>query len=167
LGYLEGGGRIILTEPDALLTPAAKMPGLDGQKMSKSYNNTISLRDEPEAIEKAIRTMPTDPARVRRTDPGNPEKCPVWEFHHVYSNEKTKEWVSAGCQSAEIGCIECKKPVIEAVLTELEPIQARAKEFASDPMLIRNIIAQGNIRAREIAEETMTEVRAVMGLDYN
>lgn len=167
LGYLEGGGRIILPEPDVLLTPSAKMPGLDGQKMSKSYNNTISLRDEPEVVEKALRTMPTDPARVRRTDPGNPEKCPVWEFHHVYSDEKTRDWVSAGCKSAEIGCIECKKPVIEAVLAELEPIQTRAREFASDPTLIRNIIVQGNAHAREIAEETMEEVRAAMGLEYH
>lgn len=167
LGYLEGGGRIILPEPNALLTPSAKMPGLDGQKMSKSYNNTITLRDEPEAIEKALRTMPTDPARVRRTDPGDPEKCPVWEFHQVYSDDKTKKWVCDGCKSAEIGCIECKTPVIEAVLTELEPIQARAKEFASDPTLIRNIITQGNAHAREIAEETMEEVRDAMGLNYH
>ena len=167
LGYLEGGGRIILPEPNVLLTPAAKMPGLDGQKMSKSYNNTISLRDEPEVIEKAIRTMPTDPARVRRTDPGDPEKCPVWEFHQVYSDEKTREWVKAGCKSAEIGCIDCKKPVIEAVLAELEPIQTRAREFASDPTLVRNIITNGNAHAREVAEETMVEVREAMGLEYH
>jgi len=161
LGYLEGGGRIILPEPNVLLTPAAKMPGLDGQKMSKSYNNTISLRDEPEVI------MPTDPARVRRTDPGDPEKCPVWEFHQVYSDEKTREWVQAGCKSAEIGCIDCKKPVIEAVLAELEPIQARARELASDPTLVRNIITRGNAHAREVAEETMVEVREAMGLEYH
>ena len=165
-GYLEGGGRIILPEPQALLTPAAKMPGLDGQKMSKSYNNTISLRDKPEDIEKALRTMPTDPARVRRTDPGDPERCPVWQLHQVYSPEDTRKWVVEGCKSAGIGCIECKQPIIDAVLEELRPIQERANELAEDPMLIRNIIAEGCRKAEEVAEETMEEVREAMGLEY-
>jgi len=165
-GYLEGGGRIILPEPHALLTPAAKMPGLDGQKMSKSYNNTIALRDKPEDIEKALRTMPTDPARVRRTDPGNPERCPVWQLHQVYSPEDTRKWVVEGCTTAGIGCIECKQPVIDAVLEELRPIQLRARELAEDPMLIRNIIAEGCRKAEEVAEETMEEVREAMGLEY-
>jgi tryptophanyl-tRNA synthetase len=165
-GYLEGSGRIILPEPQALLTPASKMPGLDGQKMSKSYNNTISLRDKPEDIEKALRTMPTDTNRVRRTDPGNPERCPVWQLHQVYSSEDTRKWVVEGCTSAGIGCIECKQPVIDAVLDELRPIQERAKELAEDPMLIRNIIAEGCRKAEEVAEETMEEVREAMGLEY-
>jgi tryptophanyl-tRNA synthetase len=165
-GYLEGGGRIILPEPQALLTPAAKMPGLDGQKMSKSYNNTIALRDKPEDIEKALRTMPTDPARVRRTDPGDPERCPVWQLHQVYSPEDTRKWVMEGCKTAGIGCIECKQPIIDAVLEELRPIQERAKELAEDPMLIRNIIAEGCRKAEEVAEETMEEVREAMGLEY-
>jgi len=165
-GYLEGGGRIILPEPQALLTPAAKMPGLDGQKMSKSYNNTIALRDKPEDIEKALRTMPTDTNRVRRTDPGDPERCPVWPLHQVYSPEDTRKWVMEGCKSAGIGCIECKQPVIDAVLEELRPIQQRAKELAEDPMLIRNIIAEGCRKAEEVAEETMEEVREAMGLEY-
>jgi len=165
-GYLEGGGKIILPEPKAKLTKAAKMPGLDGQKMSKSYNNTIALRDAPEDIEKALRTMPTDTQRVRRTDPGDPDRCPVWQLHEVYSPDDTRSWVQEGCRSAGIGCIECKQPVIDAVLAELKPIQERAKELSEDPTLIRNIIAEGCRKAEEIAEETMEEVRAAMGLEY-
>lgn len=165
-GYLEGGGKIILPEPTELLTPSSRMPGLDGQKMSKSYNNTISLRDDPAVVEKKIRTMQTDPARVRRNDPGDPQKCPVWPFHEVYSDDKTRAWVQEGCKSASIGCLDCKKPVIEAVLAELEPIQKRTAEFSTDPLLAKNIIDDGCKRAAEIAEETMTEVREVMGLDY-
>ena len=165
-GYLEGGGRIILPEPQPMLTKSAKMPGLDGQKMSKSYSNTIALRDEPEKIEKALRTMPTDTNRVRRDDPGDPDKCPVWQFHEVYSDDKTRKWVREGCTSAGIGCVECKQPVIEAVLAELEPIQKRATEFSKDTALVQNIIADGCQRAREVAEETMEEVREAIGLVY-
>ncbi|MBI3896817.1 MAG: tryptophan--tRNA ligase [Gammaproteobacteria bacterium] len=165
-GYLEGGGKIILPEPQPLLTESSKMPGLDGRKMSKSYNNVISLRDEPQEVETKLKTMPTDPARVRRTDPGNPEKCPVWEFHTVYSDEKTKAWVREGCTTAGIGCLECKKPVIDAVLKELQPIQERAAEFARDAAGVRSIVADGCRRARDIAEETLSEVRNVMGLGY-
>jgi tryptophanyl-tRNA synthetase len=166
-GYLEGGGRIILPEPQALLTPSSKMPGLDGRKMSKSYDNVISLRDEPSEVERKLKTMPTDPARVRRTDPGTPEKCPVWEFHQVYSDDKTREWAHQGCTTAGIGCLECKQPVIEAVLAELAPIQSRAAEFAQDPLVVKNIVANGEKRAREVAEETLTEVRQSMGLRYS
>jgi tryptophanyl-tRNA synthetase len=166
-GYLEGGGRVILTEPQALLTASAKMPGLDGQKMSKSYNNVISLRDRPEEITQKIRTMPTDPARVRRSDPGNPEKCPLWQFHLVYSPEDVKQWADRGCRSAGIGCLDCKQPVIDAVLAEVEPIQERAIELARDPTLVRNIIADGCRRARDVAEETLVDVRAAMGLGYS
>lgn len=165
-GYLEGGGRIILPEPQPLLTPSPKIPGLDGQKMSKSYHNTIALRDDPESVEKRLRTMPTDPARVRRDDPGEPEKCPVWPFHEIYSNEDTRQWVQQGCRTAGIGCIECKQPVIEAVLAELAPMQERAAEFSRDPVLVRNIIAQGCKHASDIAEETLGEVREAMGLEY-
>jgi tryptophanyl-tRNA synthetase len=165
-GYLEGGGRMILPEPDALLTPASKMPGLDGQKMSKSYNNIIALRDEPQRVEKAIRSMPTDPARVRRTDAGNPEKCPVWELHGVYSNDEVKDWVQQGCRSAGIGCIECKQPLIDVVLEEQKSMHERAKPYEEDPTLVRNIIADGCEKARKIAEETLVEVRKSIGLDY-
>lgn len=163
-GYLEGGGRIILPEPQALLTKASKMPGLDGQKMSKSYDNTISLRDSPAEVEKALRTMPTDPARVRRTDPGEPEKCPVWQFHQVYSDSSVHEWVQQGCRSAGIGCLECKQPIIDAVLAELAPIQERAREYEAQPDLVRSILNEGCDKARDVARETMEEVRHAMSL---
>jgi tryptophanyl-tRNA synthetase len=164
LGYLEGGGRVILPEPQPLLTKASKMPGLDGQKMSKSYGNTIALRDDPLEVEKALRTMPTDPARVRRSDPGEPEKCPVWQLHLVYSDEQVRQWVQEGCRSAGIGCIECKQPVIDAVLAELRPIQARVRELEQEPDLVRTIINDGCEAARDVARETMEEVRHAMSL---
>ena len=166
LGYLEGGGKIILVEPEYNLTPASKMFGLDGQKMSKSYNNTISLREPLDAVAKKIKTMPTDPARIRRTDPGDPAKCPVWQLHEVYSDESVKQWVQKGCKSAGIGCIECKQPVIDGVINELKPIQARAAEYAEDPTVVKNIISEGCEKARKLARETMREVRDVMGLNY-
>ena len=165
-GFLEGGGRIILPEPQSLLTEYAKMPGLDGQKMSKSYNNTISLRESPDEVAKKLKTMPTDPARVRRNDPGDPERCPVWQFHLVYSDDEAKDWVQQGCRSAGIGCLDCKKPVIDAVLEELAPIQERAREFEEDKGLVRNIIHEGNEKARDVCRQTLTEVRAAMGLEY-
>jgi tryptophanyl-tRNA synthetase len=165
-GYLEGRGKMILTEPETLLTEASKMPGLDGQKMSKSYHNTISLREDPENIRKKIRTMPTDPARVRRSDPGNPAKCPVWQFHRVYSDDKTREWVQSGCTTAEIGCLECKSPVIEAILAEQEPMHERILKYQEDPTLVRNIIADGCEKANKLAEETMRDIREAMGLNY-
>jgi len=166
LGYLEGGGKMILLEPDYKLTPASKMPGLDGQKMSKSYNNTISLREDVDSVAKKIKTMPTDPARVRRTDPGDPAKCPVWQLHQIYSNQATQDWVQTSCKSAAIGCIECKGPVIEGVLAELKPIQERAAQYAEDPTLVKNIVAEGCEKARKLARETMRDVREVMGLNY-
>ncbi|MCP1674781.1 tryptophanyl-tRNA synthetase [Natronocella acetinitrilica] len=165
-GYLDGSGIIVLPEPRALLTPSPRMPGLDGRKMSKSYGNAISLREEPDEVDRKIRTMPTDPARVRRTDPGNPEKCPVWEFHKTYSDAATQEWVQSGCRSAGIGCLDCKKPVIEAVQAELAPIRQRAREFEDDPELVRTIAAEGAEVARDTARDTLVEVRRVMGLDY-
>jgi tryptophanyl-tRNA synthetase len=165
-GYAEGARRIILVEPDALLTEASKMPGLDGQKMSKSYNNAITLREDPESITRKIRTMPTDPARVRRTDTGEPERCPVWQLHKVYSDEPTRAWVQTGCRSAGIGCLECKQPVIDAVVRELAPMRERAQRYLEDPTLVRNIIADGCDRARALAGETMREVREAMGLPH-
>jgi tryptophanyl-tRNA synthetase len=165
-GYIEGGGKVILPEPQPLLTKASKMPGLDGQKMSKSYGNTIALDASPDEVEKQLRTMPTDPARVRRTDPGEPRNCPVWQFHEVYSDDRLQEWVQEGCRTAGIGCLECKQPVIDAVLAELRPIQARAAEYADQPELVQNIINEGCEKARELARETMDEVRHAMSLDY-
>ena len=164
-GYLEGGGMVILPEPQPLLSKASKMPGLDGQKMSKSYGNTIAMDASAEDVEKQLRTMPTDPARVRRTDPGNPDVCPVWQFHEVYSDQAVKDWVQEGCRSAGIGCVECKQPVIDGVLAELKPMQERAAGYAAQPDVVRNIINEGCERAREVARETMEEVRHAMFLD--
>lgn len=166
-GYLEGGGKMILSEPEAMLTTASKMPGLDGQKMSKSYNNTITLREDAASVTRKIRTMPTDPARVRRIDPGNPEKCPVWQFHLVYSDEDTKRWAYEGCITAGIGCLDCKQPVIDAILAEQRPMHQRARMYEEEPSLVRNIIADGCEKADKLAQETMREVREAMGLDYS
>ena len=166
-GYLEGGGKMILSEPMPMLTAASKMPGLDGQKMSKSYNNTITLREDEASVAKKIRTMPTDPARVRRSDPGTPEKCPVWQLHQVYSSADTKQWVLQSCTTAGIGCLECKQPVIDAVLEEQKPMRERAQQYLDDPTLVRNIIADGCEKARKLAGETMRDVREAMGLSYS
>ncbi|MDO9273395.1 MAG: tryptophan--tRNA ligase [Rugosibacter sp.] len=166
-GWLEGTRKMILVEPDALLTEASRMPGLDGQKMSKSYGNTIALREDAESITKKIRTMQTDPQRVRRTDPGDPDKCPVWQLHQIYSDNEVKQWVQTGCRSAGIGCIECKQPVIDAVLKEQEPMRERAKMYEEDPQLVKNIIADGCEKARKLAQETMRDVREAIGIDYS
>ncbi|MDH6643695.1 tryptophanyl-tRNA synthetase [Ralstonia sp. GP73] len=166
-GYLEGARKIILPEPQVLLTEASRMPGLDGQKMSKSYGNTIRMREDKETVEKKVRTMPTDPARVRRTDPGDPDKCPVWQLHQVYSDADTKEWVQKGCRSAGIGCLECKQPVIEGILREQQPMLERAQKYIDDPSLLRAIIADGCDNARKVTQETMREVREAMGLSYS
>lgn len=166
-GYLEGGGKVIFPEPRALLTPASKMPGLDGQKMSKSYGNTISLRESPASVEEKIKTMPTDPARVRRSDPGEPEKCPVWGLHQVYSDDGIKQWVQTGCRSAGIGCLECKRPVIDAILKEQTPIRERAEEYQQDLETVKGIISDGCEAARDVARETLQEVREAMGLEYH
>ena len=166
-GYLEGARKIILVEPQALLTSASRMPGLDGQKMSKSYGNTISIREAPEEVIRLVRTMPTDPARVRRTDPGNPANCPLWQFHQVYSYQATKDWAEKGCKSAGIGCLDCKQPVIDAILREQQPMFERAQQYLDDPSLLRSIIADGSDKARKVAQETMRDVREAMGLDFD
>lgn len=165
-GYLEGGGKVILPEPQALLTPASKMPGLDGQKMSKSYGNTITLRDTTDEVSEKVRRMPTDPARVRRTDPGDPDKCPVYQLHLVYTDQATHDWVNQGCRSAGIGCLDCKKPVIDAICAELGPIQQRAVEYEGNPDSVRLILNEGAERARDAARDTLNEVRQAMGLSY-
>ena len=166
LGYLAGSGRTVLHEPQVLLTETPKVTGLDGQKMSKSYGNTIALREEPEVIEKKMRTMPTDPARVRRNDPGNPEKCPVWDFHKMYSDEDTRQWVWEGCTTAGIGCIDCKMSVVKRVQSELEPIRERARQYEENPDLVRSIMSDGSEAARNVARETMEEVRQAIGINY-
>jgi tryptophanyl-tRNA synthetase len=166
-GYLEGGGKVILPEPQALLTPTSKLIGLDGQKMSKSYGNTIDMRDDEKTVSEKVRKMPTDPARVRRNDPGDPEKCPVWSLHQVYSDETIRKWVVEGCKSAGIGCLECKQPVIDGIAKELKPMRERAAPFEEDPTLVRNILADGCEKARDVAEETMRDVRDAMGLNFS
>ena len=166
LGYIEGLGKIILIEPEALLTKASKMPGLDGQKMSKSYENMISLRDEPEVITQKIKKMPTDPARIKLSDPGDPNKCPVWQMHQIYSPKDTLDWVVEGCTKAKIGCIECKGPVIDSVISELGPMQERIAKYQSNPNLIQEIIFDGSERARSVAKNTLEEVRDAMGITY-
>ncbi|MDT8397678.1 MAG: tryptophan--tRNA ligase [Pseudomonadales bacterium] len=165
-GYLEGSGKMILAEPQALLTAAPRMPGLDGRKMSKSYDNTISLREETDVISQKIRTMPTDPARVRLTDPGDPDKCPVWQFHEIYSAADTKTWVQEKCRSAGIGCLACKQPVIDAVLAEIQPIREKARHFEENPDLVKAIMTEGSEKARDAAKETLNDVRQAMGLNY-
>ncbi|MCU7799681.1 MAG: tryptophan--tRNA ligase [gamma proteobacterium symbiont of Lucinoma myriamae] len=165
-GYLEGSGKIILPEPQALLSPASKMPGLDGQKMSKSYGNAITLRDDMESIDEKLRKMPTDTNRVRLTDPGDPAKCPVWQLHEVYSGDDVKNWVQEGCKTAGIGCLECKRPIIDAIQSELKPIQERAKEYSGNRALVRNIVAEGREFASDLASDTLDEVRQAIGIQY-
>jgi tryptophanyl-tRNA synthetase len=167
LGYLEGTRRAILVEPAATLTATPKLPGLDGQKMSKSYGNAILMREEPKALAEKIRRMPTDPARVRRSDPGDPEKCPVWQLHLVYSDAARQEWVQKGCRTAGIGCLECKQPVIDAMVAEQTPWRERAQPFLDRPQQLREIVADGCARARRVAQETMCDVREAMGLEYS
>ena len=165
-GHLRGSGKTILVEPQALHTEVAKLPGLDGGKMSKSYGNTIAMREEPAQVEVKIRRMPTDPQRARRTDPGDPTRCPVWQFHQVYSDAPTKEQVVRGCTSAAIGCLECKQPVIEAILREQQPWRERAADLVAHPQRVRAIVDEGTERARTVARDTMRDVREAMGLAY-
>ena len=165
-GYLEGSRRMILPEPQPLLSANPKVPGLDGQKMSKSYDNAIFLREDAASVTKKIRTMQTDPARVRRSDPGNPANCPVWPLHQIYSDQTTRDWVQKGCTTAGIGCLECKQPVIDAIIAEQAPIHERAQKYVDDPSLVRAIVADGCERARKLAEETMRDVREAMGVSY-
>ncbi len=164
LGFLEGSGVTILPEPQVLLTATPRVPGLDGRKMSKSYGNTIGLREDPDAVAQKLRTMQTDPARVRRSDPGDPEKCPVWDLHKIYSDEPTRTWVSEGCRSAGIGCLDCKKPVIDRIVEEVRTFRRRAQEFEENPDLLRSIVAEGADKAREAARQTLDDVRRAMHL---
>jgi len=166
LGHLKGSGKSVLTEPAVLLTETAKLPGLDGDKMSKSRGNTIAMRDEPAVVTNKIRGMKTDPARARRSDPGDPEKCPVWQFHQVYSSAEVKDWVVKGCTSAGIGCLDCKQPVIDAVIKEQQPWRERAETYLSNPKQVHWIVEMGTERARTVARQTMKDVRSAMGLNY-
>ncbi|NQY51751.1 MAG: tryptophan--tRNA ligase [Piscirickettsiaceae bacterium] len=165
-GYLEGGGKVILPEPQAILTRASKMPGLDGQKMSNSYGNTIALREPEDSLADKIKRMPTDTNRIRRSDPGDPDRCSVWQLHEIYSTEDQKAWVQEGCRTAKIGCLNCKGSLIDVVAATLRPIRKQAEELSQHPEDIRRIIEDGNDAARAVAQETLIEVRAAMGLDY-
>jgi tryptophanyl-tRNA synthetase len=166
LGHLKGSGKSVLTEPDVLLTETSKLPGLDGDKMSKSRGNTIAMRDTPAEVTQKIRRMPTDPQRVRRNDPGDPERCTVWQFHQLYSDADTRDWVVKGCTSAGIGCLDCKQPVIDAILKEQEPWRERAETYLVNPKQVHWIVEMGTERARTVARQTMKDVREAMGLNY-
>ena len=165
-GYLEGGGRIILPEPKELLTSAATVPGVDGRKMSKSYNNAIRLRERPEVVERQVRTMVTDPARKRRADPGEPKKCPVFTLHQIYSDDAVRSWAAAGCRSAAIGCVQCKGPLIDAVNREQAGFMERAAQFENNPDRVRSILLEGSEKARDEARDTLDEVRSAVGIGH-
>ena len=166
LAAARGTGRALLREPRPLLTATPRLPGLDGRKMSKSYGNTITLRDEPPVVWEKLRTMVTDPARVRRSDPGDPEKCPVWAWHLVYSDEETRSWVDRGCRSAGIGCLDCKKRLLEPILRDLEPIRERACRLAEHPERVEEILEDGSARARAWARPALEIVRERLGLAH-
>ena len=166
LGYLEGTGRTILAEPEPLLTATPKVLGIDGRKMSKSYGNTIGLREDPDSVAKKLKTMQTDPARVRRTDVGDPDKCPVWDLHKIYSNAETQAWVQQGCRSAAIGCLDCKKRLADAVIADVTAMRQRAQEFEDNRDLVRGIIAEGCEKARDVARQTLADVQQAMGMNY-
>ena len=166
LGHLKGAGKSILTEPQALHTEVLRLPGTDGAKMSKSYGNAILMRDAPADVTAKVRGMKTDPARARRNDPGDPEKCPVWQFHKVYSDAATQHWAQQGCTSAGIGCLDCKQPVIDAVVKEQQPWRERAESYLSNPKQVHWIVEMGTERARTVARSTMKEVRGAIGLAY-
>ena len=165
-GHFKGTGRTVLVEPQVLLTPTSRLPGLDGAKMSKSYNNAIALREDAASVTQKVKRMPTDPARIKRTDAGDPDKCPVWQFHLVYSDEPTRAWVTQGCKSAGIGCLDCKQPVIDGILAEQQPMRERAQPYLDHPRLVRDIVDAGTERARTTAQQTMREVREAIGLNY-
>ena len=165
-GYFKGTGKTVLPEPQVLLTEASKLPGLDGAKMSKSYNNAIAIREDRASIEHKVRRMPTDPARAKRTDPGNPKNCPVWQFHLVYSDEGIRQWVTQGCTTAGIGCLDCKQPVIEGILREQQPMLIRAQPYIENLKVVKDIVDNGTDKARQTARETMRDVREAMGLNY-
>ena len=154
----------VFPEPQALLTPAAKLPGTDGRKMSKSYGNTVLLTDPEPVVRQKLKTMVTDPARVRRSDPGNPDVCPVGDLHKIFSDKATMAKVNEGCRSAWIGCIECKGWAADGLVKLLNPMQERRKKFEENPRLAWDILEAGTERARKSAGETMDDVRAAMGM---
>lgn len=159
-----GAKKDVFPEPQALLTPAAKLPGTDGRKMSKSYGNTILLTDPEPVVRQKLKTMVTDPARVRRSDPGNPDVCPVGDLHKIFSSKEIMAKVNEGCRSAGIGCIECKGWAADSLVQLLNPMQERRKKFEENPRLAWDILEAGTQRARRSAGQTMDDVRAAMGM---
>src|SRR6266567_4453167 len=162
-----GARREVFPEPQALLTPAAKLPGTDGRKMSKSYGNTVLLTDPEPVVRQKLKTMVTDPARVRRTDPGNPDVCPVGDLHKIFSDRETIAKVEVGCRSAAIGCIECKSWAADALVNILKPMQERRKKYEENPRLAWDILEDGSAKARKVASGTMEEVREAMHMSLD
>jgi tryptophanyl-tRNA synthetase len=171
--YPATGGRLrpsfswtgdVFPEPQSLLTPAAKLPGTDGRKMSKSYGNTIMLADPEPVVRQKLKTMVTDPARIKRSDPGNPDVCPVGDLHKIFSSQETMAKVYDGCRSAGIGCIECKSWAADALVRLLTPMQEQRKKFEENPRLAWDILEDGSERAGAVAAKTMKDVRAAMGM---
>jgi tryptophanyl-tRNA synthetase len=160
--FYEFRGRPVFPEPQALLTPEPKLPGTDGRKMSKSYGNTIMLTDPEPLVRQKLKTMVTDPARVRRTDPGNPDVCPVGDLHKIFSDKETNAKVDLGCRSAGIGCIECKSWAADSLVKILNPMQQRRKKYEENPRLAWDILEAGSEHARKVASTTMNEVREAM-----
>jgi len=156
----------VFPEPKTLLTEAKRIPGTDGRKMSKSYGNAIYIKDDPETVRQKVRPMVTDPARKRRTDPGNPDVCPVFDLHKAFSTAQTRAWAAEGCRTAGIGCLDCKGKLLEHMLERLAEVHARRPEFASRPDTVRDVLREGSKRARAVAQATMDEVRAAMKIDY-
>jgi tryptophanyl-tRNA synthetase len=156
--------RPLFPEPEALLTETQKLPGLDGRKMSKSYGNAVFLSDTPEVIDQKLSRMMTDPARVRRSDPGEPEKCPAFQLHKIYCAPEELEYVSQGCRTAGIGCLECKKVMIKHVIEDLAPVREKRAAWEDNPKGVEDILAAGTSTARKVAAQTMAEVRPAVGL---
>jgi tryptophanyl-tRNA synthetase len=156
----------VFPEPQTMLTEAKRVPGTDGRKMSKSYNNAVYMKDDPEAVRQKIKTMVTDPARKRRSDPGDPDKCPVFDLHRVFSPKETREWAAQGCRTAGIGCIDCKARLTDHMLERLSGIHERRPEYASRPDTVWDILREGSRKAGAVARATMDEVRAAMKIDY-
>lgn len=164
--HLYGQGQALLPEPQTLLTDTARIAGLDGRKMSKSHGNAIAMRESPESTAEKIRTMPTDPQRARRGDPGEPQRCPVWPLHELYSDTATLDWAAQGCRAAGIGCLDCKQPLIESVQRQQAQWRERADQYLANPKQVHWIVEVGAERARAVARKTLREVRAAMGLAY-
>ena len=156
----------VFPEPQTLLTESKRIPGTDGRKMSKSYGNAIYLKDDPETVRQKLRPMVTDPARKRRTDPGDPDICPVFDLHQAFSPAETREWAAAGCRSAGIGCLDCKAKLAEHMLERLAGVHARRPEFAKRPDTVWDVLVEGSRKAREVAEATMEDVRGAMKIRY-